>query len=386
MAVRQLKNGSWQADVVVGWKIVKKDGVEKTVADRRTKCFQYKKDAKSQEAHWQNMSTQHRDGRGLSGRITFKDFLDDIYWPQKKNLRANTVKNYKRDIKLRLLPAFGDMPIEDIGRMQIQNMLDTCATRKVATNARETLSSILGVAFEMELIPRNTASYKYNFPPASPRAEDDFGVWLTSFDEIKKVLEYAAAKHDGEAIERMLVLGLCFGLRKGEVLGLDWERVDLEKREVCIMQTFVIGERSFIAPPKTPKSERNVPMLEWAYERMKTWKHTDMTAPDLFGNKVHPVVANRFGYRLSSNAARKQMAGFREEEYDDGEKLPHLTLMSCRHSFATTCIRSGMEVSSVSRWLGHEQISTTYNRYVKPLLADLHTDAAKLNAIFADAK
>ncbi|MEG2261155.1 MAG: tyrosine-type recombinase/integrase, partial [Raoultibacter sp.] len=61
-------------------------------------------------------------------------------------------------------------------------------------------------------------------------------------------------------------------------------------------------------------------------------------------------------------------------------------LMSLRHSFATASMRAGIEVSSVAKWLGHRDVSTTYNRYVRPMLANLHDDAGKINEAFLAAK
>ncbi len=117
MVVIKTKTGKWAADIVVG---VREGGRP----DRRTRRFDLKKDALTQEAIWKTEKTAKKGDSILSGRITFSEFVEAIYWPQKQNLRANTVKNYKRDLKLRLIPAFGDTPMEEIGRMRIQKMID----------------------------------------------------------------------------------------------------------------------------------------------------------------------------------------------------------------------------------------------------------------------
>ncbi|MBK5210906.1 MAG: tyrosine-type recombinase/integrase [Coriobacteriia bacterium] len=56
--------------------------------------------------------------------------------------------------------------------------------------------------------------------------------------------------------------------------------------------------------------------------------------------------------------------------------VPRITIMSLRHSFATAAVRSGMNVASVSKWLGHCDVTTTLNKYVRPLLTNLHDDVA----------
>ena len=233
----------------------------------------------------------------------------------------------------------------------------------------------------MGLMSRNPASSKFNYPHKSAKDPESFGVWLSTFSDHKRMLEYMRGKPAGESVERIVALGLCCGLRKGEILGLDWERVDLERREIRIVQTYVIGETSFMAEPKTEKYRRVVPIPLWALNRMKEWDRTALCSPDLEGNPVHPIVVGKFGRSLSPNGAEKQVRKLRDEDMSDGELFPGITMLSCRHSFATACIRAGIEVSSVSKWLGHKQTSTTYNRYVKPLLSDLHGDVSTIDSI-----
>lgn len=362
MAVRKLKNGKWAADVTFG---VKWDGSR----DRRITEHTTQKQAQKAE---RAMLIERDGSNGISGRITFSEFLDEIYWPQKQGLRRNTRRCYERDIKLRLMPTFGNMNIDQINRLSIQKMLSRCATRKIATNARETLSSILGVAVEMDMLVKNPASYRYQYP-AQPEAPDDkFGVWLTSFAEHRTLLDYLVFVHDGEAIERMVALGLCFGLRKGEVFGLDWEDVDFKRSEIHIRHTYTVAKGgAYLTEPKTAKSRRTIPVTSYALERMQSW-----------GEKCGPIVKGLDGERMHPNTASNAMRRLVRETYPSGDQLPRVTLMSLRHSFATTCIRSGIDVATVSAWLGHKDITTTYNRYVKPLLSDLHADARMIDAAF----
>lgn len=372
MAVRKLKSGKWIADVVVG---VKWDGTP----DRRSETCNTKKKAEKAE----RMFLLEKERRkGVSGRITFSEFLEYVYWPQKSGLRPNTKRGYERDIRLRLEPAFGQIPIEHINKLRIQTMINSCQTRKVATNARDTLSSILSVALEMGMIDVNPAGFTYRYPEKGIRAETADGVWLTSFDEHVRLLEYLKEHHPGEAVERIVVLGLCFGFRKGEILGMDFESIDLGRMEADVMQTYVTADGGpYLSKPKTEKSIRTVPVLEWAADRLRAWDYRAEDI-DLMGHRCHPVVGNRYGKRLSPVVAANAVRRLRGESYDDGTPLPAVTMMSLRHSFATSCIRAGIDVASVSKWLGHQQVSTTYNMYVKPLLSNLHEDANAIDDLY----
>lgn len=367
MAVRKLKNGKWMADVVVGRKF---DGKP----DRRTKTCQTK--AQAVKAEKRLLVIQDQNHGRVTEQMTLAQFLELVYWPQKQGLRANTVRGYRRDIELRLLPAFGSMDVRSINRMGIQKMISNCPTKKAATNARGTLSSILGVALEMGMIDVNPAGFRYQYPEAGRHSPDHYGVWLSTFAEHMRLLEHARDHHAGEPVERMFVLGLCFGLRKGEIFGLDWEQVDLDRRRIHIVQTYTVAKGGpSLTPPKTPKAVRYVPITEYAAGRMRAW-----------GPSSGPVVVGWDRRRMNPRTARDHVERLvTREHYDDGSSLPHVTLHSLRHSFATACINSGIEVARVSAWLGHCDVTTTYNRYVKPTLDDLRMDASAIDAAYRDA-
>ena len=65
------------------------------------------------------------------------------------------------------------------------------------------------------------------------------------------------------------------------------------------------------------------------------------------------------------------MRRFTAGSYPDGEPLPRVTMASLRHSFATACVNEGMEVSKLSRIMGHADVKTTMRYYVRQKLGDL---------------
>ena len=369
MAVRQnTYNGKWMADVVVG---TKADGTR----DRRTKTCNTKKQAQEAERVF-FIEKERNKGKAITD-ITLAEFIEHIYWKQKKNLRGDTIRGYKRDIKLRLIPAFGDKRIDTINRVDIQKMIDTCKTRSVATNARETLSSILSLAVEMDIIDKNPAGYRFNYPKRELITPGGGGDILSNFSQHRQVLEYVHEHSAGKPIEKILVLGLCFGLRKGEIFGLDWEDIDLKNREIQINKTYVCVEGGAkMEEPKTPESRRLVPMTEWAYQRISEWSEIDNTGPVIktgYRKRMNP----RTGYCCLQTYIKNNPT------LKDGTPFPRLTIQSCRHSFGTAAIEGGIEVAKVSKWMGHTDITTTYNRYVKPRMKDLHDSASAIDAAFS---
>ncbi len=362
MSVRKLPNGNWCADVTLGKRL---DGSR----DRRQPEFKTKKEAQKEE---RRLLMLKESGRGKSyGGILFSDFVTDYFWPQKKKLKSTTIKGYKRDLRLRLIPAFGDIPVEDIGRYEIQKMIDSCATKKVATNARETLSTILRLALEMELIPINPAGFTYQYPDASVIDPEAMGVWLSTFKEIKQVLDFLERNYANEPVHRICVLGLCMGLRKGEIIAAHADNIHLEQRYLYINETCTEGDEGKVefGKPKTPKAIRPVPIIELAYKWLEAWKKEG-------GYIVHDKKRDTLTPRATRYALEKV---FDNGTFEDGTPLPKITPFSLRHSFATSCVNAGIEVTKLSKWMGHVDIATTQKYYVKQKLKDLRSDAALID-------
>lgn len=369
MTVRKTAAGLWVADVTLGKRL---DGKR----DRRQPEFKTKREAEREE---ERLKAQKEIRRGKSyGRILFEDFVADYFWPQKRHLRYDTKRCYERDLNNRLYPAFRDMAMEDISRYHIQQMIYDCTTRKVATNARETLSSIMSLAVEMGVIPVNPAGFRYQYPPATKNPKNEGGVWLSTFAEIQEVLEYMAEHYPGEAEERICLLGLGYGLRKGEVFGADCED-RFDDGGLRINRTLVRGESGAeLNDPKTENAFRDIPAFRYLRDRLN----------EILEGESGPIVKNRFGERMKPQSGYKRIDKVfnADNVFDDGRPLPHITIFSMRHSFGTSCIDAGIEVAKVAKWMGHSDVNTTYNRYVKPRLKDLKRDTARIDSAFEEAK
>ena len=369
MAVRKLESGLWVADVTLGKRL---DGTR----DRRQPQFSTKAKAENEERRLLALK-EIRRGKSYGG-IPFGEFVEQYFWPQKEGLRYDTKRCYRRDLNNRILPAFGPMPMEDINRFDVQKMIDGCPTKKVATNARETASSVFSLACEMQVLTFNPASCRFRYPAATKHPKNEGGAWLSTFAEIQRVLDFMAEHYPDTPEERICLLGLGYGLRKGEVFAADCERRSAEDGGLCVEQTCVRKEGGAgLDDPKTPAGFREVPAFRYLRERLG----------EILKGESGPIVKGRGGERMKPQTGYKRIdkvfnAGLR---FDDGEPLPHITIFSMRHSFGTACIDAGIEVAKLAKWMGHADVSTTYNRYVKPRLKDLKRDTALIDRAFDEA-
>jgi len=352
MSIRKKDDGRWFVQVEAG----KKPDGSRT---RMTKVCKTKREAERVERDM--IAKNARDG-GVACKVTLEWFVENVWKPEKEPICVhNTFRAYESHLRCYILPTLGRMNLCDIRHPEVQHMLTSCPTRKTAQNAKSTLYNILQLAMDMGYAPRNAAdSRNFRLPRERGRAGTAHGEWITSFPEHVRLIEAAR----GTNVFAIFALGLCFGLRKGEILGLDWENVDFEAGCIRIVQTYVQEKGGpKIMPPKTPKSVRDIPMTAVAR------RYLEELAPERMEGAI---VKSGYGRRMSPSGASKAVSRF-IARHDD---LPKVTMLSLRHSFATAAIRAGINVASVSRWLGHSSVATTLDRYVKPLQQDLKRDVA----------
>lgn len=350
MAIDKTPSGKWRVRVEIGRD---SSGQRK----RKTGTFRTKREARAAEHLWNELA---RKNVIVRESMLFGQFVSEVYLPQAQTrVRYNTYKMYMRDLKLRLLPAFGSMKMEDITHERIQAVLSGCSSYKVATNTRDTLRQVLNEALALGYINVNPATQRYTMPKREVYPEDHNGDWLTSFEQHDKFI----AQIDNELFKTVAVLGLSLGLRKGEIFGLDWSDIDFERRLVHVQRTYVREKDGHkLMPPKTLRSDRLIPLrktsAQWLYSLYESrGKPTGAICVNYMGKRANPrITAQRWLRYIRRN------------------NLSYVTILNMRHSFATACLMAGMEISKVSRYLGHTSINTTVERYVRYKAQDMVDD------------
>lgn len=167
-----------------------------------------------------------------------------------------------------------------------------------------------------------------------------------------------------------ILIGLCTGMRIGEICGLRWENIDVDNK--CIHVTHTIERIMDIdtrktkvieSTPKTIESRRDIPIGRDLLGILKKFKacYNDsfyvttgdekFCEPRVYRNYYRHLVLNEVGLDRC------------------------IKFHGLRHSFATRMIASKADMKTTSRILGHSDVSTTMNLYVHPSMDD------KLDAI-----
>lgn len=161
------------------------------------------------------------------------------------------------------------------------------------------------------------------------------------------------------SLERPAYLGIILmlesGMRIGETLALSWSDVDFKRRAIRINKTFVrLGNhrKSYIQnDAKSYTSNRTVPMSSRLFDILKYAYDFD----EFRNFVVHDEEGNPLGYE----AVRWQTKCACVEA-----GIPYYGQHAFRHTFATNCYRKGCDIKKLSKFLGHSDVSITYNVYI----------------------
>jgi integrase len=156
--------------------------------------------------------------------------------------------------------------------------------------------------------------------------KDNFMERVLSPEEEKRLLENCTSR----AVKDFIVFGLNTGMRKSEILSLEWKNVSLEQRAILVTMT------------KSGKN-REIPINDILYSLLARLRGSNG------GERMFPYTNVYWSFK---KAAR--LAG-----------IPEVRLHDLRHTFATRLIESGVDIITVRDLLGHSQSAVT-ERYTHP--------------------
>ncbi|MFB7825818.1 tyrosine-type recombinase/integrase [Streptomyces hydrogenans] len=279
-------------------------------------------------------------------------WLDNIVKPRRKK---TTAAKYEVHVRLYLVPMLGSKRLESLGVADVRRFLVQLEKKTSAATAKEShrvLRTALTAACREELVSRNVATLVE--PPTV--AARELSPW--SLDETLDFL--AAARKD--PLYAAFVLAIALGFRRGEVVGLRWENVDLDKREIRVrtQRQRVAGE-VYEDDPKGRRRKQTLPLpaicvapLRWqrlkqaaARERAgEKWTETGYVFTTRTGQPIEPRNLYRSFTRVAKNAG-----------------LRVVRLHDARHGTATLLTAAGVPPRVVMEILGHSQIAVTMNVY-----------------------
>lgn len=379
-SVYQRQDGKWVGEATVGRRA---DGAR----DRR---FVYA-DTR-EEAQEKLRKLLHERDRGLladPAKQTVGEFLSS--WLQdvaKPTVRPRTYDCYSDIVERHIKPALGGVRLSKLSPQHLQRFYREKQEQGLTRTVRlchAVLHRALGQAAKWGLIPRNPADLVD--PPKVPKKE----FRPLSPEEAQRFL--AAA--EGDRFYALYVLAVTCGLRQGELLGLKWEDLDLERGTLQVRRQLqwvrAEGEERkgkkraepkwVLTEPKSAKSRRVVTLPAVAVAALKRHK-TRQTEERLRLGEVW----QDYGFVFTTPIGTPQDASnlLKHSFYPLLEKagVPRIRFHDLRHTCATVLLAQGVHPKLVQEQLGHSQISLTLDTY-SHVMPDMKREvAAKMDALF----
>lgn len=305
----------------------------------------------------------------MAGRQTVGEYLEAWLQGRKNNLRPSTRRSYSWLVRTHIVPELGGIRLEklqpaDVRRM-LQHRLDTGLAPRTVHHMRAVLRAALHEAQKDGLVGRNVAALA-----DSPAVESDQVTTLTP-DEAGRFLDAVR----GNRLEALYRVALGIGLRRGEALGLRWQDVDLEARQLRVVNALQrVDGRLQMVPPKTKRSRRTVSLppsvAEALREHRLRQKEEQLLAGGRWGNDRDLIFTTTIGTPLDPDYVSKEFSRQLERA-----GLRHIRLHDLRHSCASLLLAQGVPMRVVMEVLGHSTITLTANTY-SHVLPSLLDDAA----------
>ena len=349
-SIRKRKDGRWEGRYVVGHdpitgKMISRNVLGKTQAEVKEKLRTAIENSKRLDY------TQ-------TGKYTVGQWMDEWFEAYAKvKVRPSSHQTYKGYIENHIKPNIGDIPIEKLTSLQLQKFYRLLLTEgripriesekqprglsaKTVRNINQVISSAMDMAVRHKLILSNPTEGcelpKVEHREMKTLPAEQLGAFLRE------------AKESG--VYELYYLDLATGLRRGELLGLKWEDVDLQNGVIHVRRQVarVDGEVKEL-PLKTKNSYRNISISQDAVAmltEMEAHRSSDYVFPSSTGGPISPDSVNNMLHRVLKRAG-----------------LPSIRFHDLRHTFATLALQNGVDIKTVSGMMGHFSAGFTLDTY-----------------------
>lgn len=336
-----------------------------------------------------------------SKNLTLSKFTEQWVDNHVSKLAPKTQGEYKRMLELHILPQLGNIKLADIRPthiMKFYKFLQQDGIRQDGKSGKlsersiryyhAVLSSMLQDAVQWQLIVSNPTSRV-----EAPKVHKKQTVFLneTQSAELLQTLISEPIKY------RVLVaLALFTGCRRGELLGLEWNNIDMDKGQLAITKQSQYTPETGIVDkaPKTYNSNRlialppSIVLLLKEYkvaqneERLKMgtlWHNSDRLFTTWNGKPMHPDTVSSWFKDFQNKHNEENLKNKKEP-------LPHIRFHDLRHTSASLLIAQGVPLKNVSSRLGHSSITITADIYSHALQSVDKEAARKLENLLSIQK
>ena len=348
-----------------------------------------------------------KSGKYLNGeKITFQGFVE--IWHSDyaiHHLEASTLQLYNHLLEAHIFPIIGHMKLSKIQPSHLNKLYNLLSQErkdgrdggyspKTIKHVHNLISGIYSIALEWNIVTDNPCDRVK--PPKQVAARDKIKYftleqveiflslldtnYTTSCQEHDRTNKNGITYHISEYSEQRSIptqfklfylLALFCGMRRGEIIALEWSDLDFNNNTVNISKsTTVVNGKPLTKVPKTATSIRKISVpisvmaiakayrkeqLEYKMALGSQWNGSNYIFIQWNGRQMYPDTPY--------NTFKKIIKRYNSSIEDKEKRLPEIPLHGLRHTSATLLISQNVDIRTVSNRLGHAQTSTTMDIY-----------------------
>ena len=304
--------------------------------------------------------------------ILFADYVRHWLTHISRKVDEVTMQGYQTLADSHILPYFDQkkVPLRSIDHTMIQRYMDEkqesgrldgkggLSPRSLRLH-KNIISQTLDLAVQTKLIPANPCQFVEL--PQNVRYESTFYT-AAQLQDLFTALQ-------GDELLPLVKITALYGLRRSELLGLQWDSIDFERKTMTIRHT-VSKVTEVVAKDKTKNasSRRSFPLTVEAEAIFRRAKELEQQNRAAFGREYQE---NAYVFKWADgHPYSPDYISHRFNRLLKKHELPHIRFHELRHSCASLLIDMGFTLKDVQEWLGHSDIKMTANIYA-------HLDTAR---------
>lgn len=330
-----------------------------------TRKYVYAKTQEELDEKVFNLKLQMKMGVNLNDKTTVGELIKLWYETDVKGkIQPSTDRVLRGDLNNHLLPLVSGCIAKDVTPVQVKLWINEFnkLNRSSARRCVRAIRCAFEIAEENGLVYKSPVLARYKAQGREYNKRDA----LTPEQE-RTLLDAVT-----EPRARLFVwTALATGMRRGELLGLMWDCVDLENGIIRVRRSSVVDDRGYyhiVNRTKTPAGERDLPITDDLKRALRAHRATSKSMcvfTQLNGNIFAPASFNQF-WKIH---VKKPLAV-------DWDVTPHVL----RHTYITRCFEAGMDIKEVQYLAGHESPQVTMEVYTH------YCKEARLNDTFEKAR